>query len=117
VGPFGGIWQKDAMSPPQNKFMVGARYDPIANLHLSSHLYFVDAVQAPNPSFPFLARDIDQYFRLDLQAEYEFWNKRASIAVGVRNLLDDNHPEGTSLFINNAEVPRMIYAELRVRLP
>jgi iron complex outermembrane recepter protein len=112
-----GIWQKDAMSPPHHKFMLGARYDPIADLHLSSHLYFVDSVEAPNPSFPFVSRDIDRYFRLDLRAEYEFWNKQASLSVGVRNLLDDHHPEGTTLFLNNAEVPRMIYAELRIRIP
>jgi iron complex outermembrane recepter protein len=112
-----GIWQKDAMSPPHHKFMLGARYDPIADLHLSSFLYFVDSVEAPNPPFPLVSRDIDRYFRLDLRAEYEFWDKRASLAVGVRNLLDDHHPEGTTLFLNNAEVPRMIYAELRIRIP
>jgi iron complex outermembrane recepter protein len=107
----------DTPTPPVHKFMLGARYDLLDNLHLSSHLYYVDAVRAPDPSFPLLARDIDQYFRLDLRAEYEFWNKRASLAVGVRNLLDDNHPESASSFLNNAEVPRMIYAELRIRFP
>ncbi|MCK4342475.1 MAG: TonB-dependent receptor [Phycisphaerae bacterium] len=56
------------------------------------------------------------YFRLDLQAEYEFWDDRASLSVGVRNLLDNHHPEGASLFLNDAEVPRMIYAEFRFSL-
>ncbi|MBU0638159.1 MAG: TonB-dependent receptor [Planctomycetes bacterium] len=107
----------DMPTSPAHKFMVGARYDPLANLHLSSHLYFVDAVRAPDPAFPFVARDIGEYFRLDLQAEYEFWDKRASLAVGVRNLLDGHHPESATLFLNSAEVPRMIYAELRIRFP
>ncbi len=119
----GGIWQKDAMSPPQHQFMVGARYNPaadlhlpLAGLHLSSHLYYVDGVQAPNPEFPFVARDIAPYYRLDLLAEYEFWKKQASVAVGVKNLLDDHHPEGATLFLNSAEVPRMVWAELRIRI-
>jgi iron complex outermembrane recepter protein len=113
-GADGGMWQMDCLTPPKHKFMVGARYDPISDLHLSSYLYYVDCVHAPNPSFPLLAEGIDPYFRLDLRAEYEFWKKTASVSVGVRNLLDGEHKEGTSLFLNDAEVPRMIYAELRL---
>ena len=106
--------EKEIMSPPRHKFMVGARYSPIKDLHLSSHLYYVDAVTAPNPANPFIPRDIDPYFRLDLLAEYEFWDNRAAISVGVKNLLDSNHYEGGTLFLNDAEVPRMIYAQLRL---
>lgn len=105
---------QDFMTPPKHKFMLGAQYDPLSDLHLSSYLYYVDAVQAPDPSNPFLPRRLPQYFRLDLRAEYEFWKDRASIAVGVQNLLDGHHPEGSSQFINSAEVPRMVYAELRM---
>jgi hypothetical protein len=54
--------------------------------------------------------------RLDLNAEYEFWNDEASLAVGVRNLLDPHHYEGGTLFLNDAEVPRMIYAEFRLHI-
>jgi len=57
---------------------------------------------------------IDGYCRLDLRAEYEFWKKRAAFAVGVSNLIDPQHYEGTTGFMNNAEVPRMVYAEFRV---
>ncbi len=39
-----------------------------------------------------------------------------SIAVGVRNLLDSGHYEGGTLFLNDAEVPRMIFAEFRLTL-
>jgi outer membrane receptor protein involved in Fe transport len=77
----------------------------------------VDSVRAPDPGFPFVSRTIDAYVRLDLRAEYELRRDRASIAVGVRNLLDDHHPEGTSAFFNSAEVPRMVYAELRLAIP
>ena len=38
-----------------------------------------------------------------------------SIAVGVANLLASGHFEGSTLFLNDAEVPRMVYAELRLR--
>jgi hypothetical protein len=41
---------------------------------------------------------------------------QAYVAVGVRNLLDPHHLEGTSAFINDAEVPRMVYAEIGIRL-
>ncbi len=106
--------QKDIMTPPKHKFMLGTRYDPLDDLHLSAHLYYVDAVQAPNPANPFVPCPVPHYFRLDLRAEYEFWNKRASVAVGVRNLLDPSHREGGTMFLSDAEVPRMVYAEMRV---
>jgi len=105
---------KDLMSPPRHKFMIGAQYDPLECLHLSSYLYYVDAVQAPNSIMPLLPRHVAHYFSLHLRAEYEFWKKQASVAVGVRNLLDPHHPEGGTLFLNNAEVPRMVYAEMRI---
>jgi len=35
---------------------------------------------------------------------------------GVKNLLDRQHPEGSSLFVGDAEVPRMIYGELSFTL-
>ncbi len=47
---------------------------------------------------------------------YEFWKDRGSLAVGVRNLLDGDHPEGASAAYTNAEVPRMVYAEIRMNL-
>ena len=106
--------ETDVISPPSHKFMLGARYAATDDLHLSSHLYYVDTVKAPDPANPFFPRHVDPYFRLDLRAEYEFWEDRASVALGVRNLLDSGHYEGGTLFFNDAEVPRMIYAELRV---
>ena len=109
------LHDKDVISPPKHKFMLGVRYSPTDDLHLSSHLYFVDEVKAPNPAFALVARDVPAYCRLDLRAEYDLWDDRASVAVGVRNLLDRHHYEGASLFLNDAQVPRMVYAELRVR--
>ncbi|MBN1491215.1 MAG: TonB-dependent receptor [Phycisphaerae bacterium] len=105
---------KELISMPKHKFMVGARWSPTDDLHLSSHLYFTDKVRAPNPLNPFIPRRVASYFRLDLRAEHEFWDDRASIAVGVRNLLDDAHYEGGTLFMNDGQVPRMVYAEMRL---
>jgi len=48
--------------------------------------------------------------------EHEFWDECASVAIGVRNLLDSGHTEGATAFLNHAEVPRMIYAQLRLRV-
>ncbi len=110
------LHETDAFSPPKHKAMLGARYSPTDDLHLSSHLYYVDFLKAPNPANPFVPRRIDPYLRLDLRAEYELWNDQASIAVGVRNLLDTNHFEGTTMFLNDAEVPRMVFAEFRLTL-
>jgi len=111
------IHEKDIMSPPRHKAMVGVRYSATRDLHLSSHVYYVDDVQAPNPVNPFVPRNVDAYIRLDLLAEYEFWDDRACVSVGVRNLLDPHHYEGGTLFLNDAEAPRMIYAELRLAIP
>jgi iron complex outermembrane receptor protein len=108
--------ERDLVSPPKNKFMVGARYSPTDQLHLSTHLYYVDAVTAPNPANPFLPRRIRSYLRLDLFGEYEFWDGQASIAIGVNNLLDSDHYEGGTFFINDAESPRMVFAEFRLRI-
>ena len=107
----------DAITPPRHKAMIGARYDLTPDWHLSSHLYFVDTTSAPNADFPLVSRKIDPYLRWDLRAEHEFRNDRASVAVGVRNLLDPDHPEGGTLFINAAEVPRMVYVECRIHSP
>lgn len=109
------IFETDYCTPPKHKFMLGARYSPVDDLHLGAHLYYVDAITAPNPSNPLQRRHVSPYFRLDLRAEYEFWQDRASVAVGVRNLLDSHHYEAGSLFVNDAEVPRTVYAELRLR--
>lgn len=106
----------DSVSPPKNKAMIGARYSATDDLHLSSHVYYVDALTAPNVDFPFIARNMDSYLRWDMRAEYEFWKDDASFAVGVRNLTDDSHAEGGTLFLNYAEVPSMVYAEFRVRI-
>jgi hypothetical protein len=39
----------------------------------------------------------------------------APISVSVRGLLDHEHREGATMLLNDAEVPRMIFAELRTR--
>ena len=108
------IAETDAMSPPKHKFMVGPRYNVTKDLSLSSTLYFVDAVSAPNLFTLLPRRSVPSYFRLDLRAEQRFWKDQASIAVGVSNLLERDHLEGTSMYQNSAEVPRMIYAEFRM---
>lgn len=112
----GSINKSDSIAPPAHKFMAGTRYSPTQDFHLSAHLYYVDATNSPNPTLPFIRLHVPPYFRLDLRAEHEFWKDRASVAVGVRNLLDSNHFEGASLFQNTTEVPRMVYAEMRVTL-
>lgn len=107
--------QTDEITPPRHKFMLGARFDVTDDLHLSAHAWWVDNVRAPYDLNPLRATDIDAYWRLDLRAEQEFWDDRAALAVGVRNLLDPSHPEGYSYYSAPAEVPRMVYGELRIR--
>lgn len=116
AGGVHSISESDNLTPPKHKFTVGARYRPIDRVLLSAHLYYVDDVESPNTMLPtpFTRDHIDEYFRLDLRAEYEFWKDTGWIAVGVRNLLDPNHPEATTAFHNYAEVPRMVYAEMRM---
>ena len=110
------IHMTDIMPAPQHKFMVGARYSPLQDLHLSAHMYYVGDTQAPDSVNVLFFRHVPAYVRLDLRAEYEFWKTRASVAVGVRNLIDPEHFEGGTRFMNSAEVPRMVYGEIRIRL-
>ncbi len=107
------FYETDLRSTPKNKFILGARYHATDDLHLSAHLYYTDNTEATNTNFPLFSSSIDSYFRLDLRAEYEFWNDHASVAVGVRNLLDPDHAEATTQFLTPAETPRMLFAELR----
>ncbi len=86
--------QRDAITPPKHKFMLGARYDVTDDLNVSSHLYYVDAVKAPDPSNLFLPLHLDPYFRLDLRAEHEFWDDRASVAVGGDQSARSRPPRG-----------------------
>ncbi len=106
--------QMDCISPPAHKFMLGTQYSPVKRLRLSEYLYYVDTVDAPNPANPLAPRHVPTHFRLDLRAEYEIWKDRAFLAVGVSDLLDANHYEGGTMFLNDAQVPRMIYAQLRM---
>jgi len=108
------VSQTDFLSSPRHKFMVGTRYSPRKDVHLSANLYYTGDVEGTNPVFPLVRRDIASYSRLDLRAEHEFWKDRGSVAIGVRNLLDSHHLEGTSMLQNVAEVPRTIYAEIRL---
>jgi len=107
---------RDYITPPKHKAMVGARYTINDDLRLGGNLFYVDAVKSPNPANPFVARRVDPYVRVDLNAEYEFWDDRASVTVGVKNLLDPNHYEGSSLFLNDAQVPRTVFVEFRVHI-
>ncbi len=113
----GSIVDADLITPPKHKLMVGARYDMTDDIHLSANAFYVDSTRAPNPILPILSRPIDAYVRVDLRAEYEFLNDQAWFAIGVRNLLDPQHREGTTQFLNDAEVPRIVYAEFRIAVP
>lgn len=99
---------------PKHKFMVGVRHDLTPDLHLDGYLHYVSGVKCRTRGDPTGITPVDGYFRLDLRAEYEFWHDRASIAVGVRNLLDPHHPEGGGRALDPTEVPRMVYAEMRM---
>jgi outer membrane receptor for ferrienterochelin and colicin len=107
-------YRTDFIYPPKHKFTLGARYNPRNDLHLSAHLYYVDDTWSSMATNPISLTQIRQYFRLDLRSEYEFWKDRASIAVGVRNLLDPGHMEGGTTTMDSGEVPRMVYAELKM---
>jgi len=104
----------DLNTPPKHKFMVGPRYKVTDRLTLSGQVYFVDDVKGPLPIFPLFQKHIPAYFRVDLRAEYELIKKRAWLAVGVQNLTDPAHFEATSGFETEAQVPRMVYGELRM---
>jgi outer membrane receptor for ferrienterochelin and colicin len=108
---------KEISTPPKHKFMIGSRFSPTQDLHLSSNLYWVDATEAPDSTWMVKPLRVDPYFRLDLRAEYEFWDDQAALAVGVKNLLDEGHYEGGTVFLHSAEVPRIVYAEIRMTLP
>ncbi len=108
--------QRDFISPPKHKIMLGTRYAASDKLSLSAHMYYVDAVHSPDPVNPFGKLHIDPYIRLDIRAEQQLWDDGAYFAVGVRNLLDRDHLEGATAFLNSAEVPRTYFAELRIAI-
>ncbi len=107
---------KDVLAPPKHKAMLGVRCRATDDLFLSTHTYYVDSTSSANPYWPFSDRKVDPYVRLDLLAEHELFDDQMTIQVGVKNLLDENHYEGSSLFLNDAEIPRIFFAEMRVAL-
>lgn len=106
----------DAIYPPRHKFMAAVRYDVSDFWHLSSQLYYVGGVNGKDPSIPFITSHVGSYVRLDLGIIHEFDGDDASIAFGVRNLLDPDHPEGVGTGLDSAEVPRSLYVEYRVKI-
>lgn len=86
-------------------------------LYLAANWYFVDDMKSPSQRHLLTGMAVPEYHRLDLTTIYEFWEDCAALTVGVKNLLDNQHPEGGSLLLNDTEVPRMIFAELRLSLP
>lgn len=115
--PHDSMTARDYMTPPKHKFMISAAYDLTERSSVAGHVYYVDAVWSPNPDNPLTATRIDPYVRLDLQLEHVLAPDRASLTVGVKNLLDSGHPEGGTLFLSSAETPRMVFAEVRIRIP
>ena len=55
---------------------------------------------------------INPYFRFDARLSKRFWNDKAEFAVGVMNLTDRSHYEGSSEL---SEVPRQFYAQFICR--
>jgi iron complex outermembrane recepter protein len=111
-----GPGNPNPMTPPKHKFMVGTQYDVTKDFLLTGNLYYVDTVFAQVAGKYGGWQQIPPYLRLDLRAEYRFWKDKASVAVGVRNLIDDRHPEGSDTSLALQEVPRMVYAEMRLTL-
>ena len=107
---------KDLNTPPEHKCMLGIVWSPDDDWHVSTQLHYVDEVVAPNAGNRWDPLDVDGYMRLDVRSEHEFCDDKIAFAVGVRNLLDSLHLEGGTTFMDSTEVPRIFYAELRIRI-
>ena len=107
---------EDYMTMPEHKCMIGAVCSPTDDWHLSAHAYYVGEVLAPDYVNPIAVYNIDDYVRVDVRSEHEFKDDSVALAIGVRNLLDAHHYEGMTSFADATQVPRIVYAELRVHL-
>ncbi len=91
---------------PHHRLVVRALWNPRDDLDFSGTIYWTDNLQGAG---------IPSYFRLDLQVRWRPLDE-LEVGAGVRNLLDDRHPEfGDLLNRTPAEVQRTIYFWLDYR--
>jgi len=97
-------------SYPRNQFHLLSRFDLPNDMEFDAALYGAEGF-IPPLSFP----RIPGYFRLDLRLG---WRPTRDIeaSVGVRNVLDDRHPEfAPGLREKATEVPRSVYGKVMWR--
>jgi iron complex outermembrane recepter protein len=100
-------------SAPQNQFQIHSYLDVLKNVQLNASLYYVDALPFINGlAYSGGLQSVSSYFRLDLNVRWQM-NKNMALAVGVQNLLSDQHYEYGN--INSpqepTQVPRTFYAD------
>jgi iron complex outermembrane receptor protein len=90
-------------SSPHNQAQLHVYYDIMRNLEVNTSVYYVDHLKA---------LDIPAYVRWDLAVTWRP-DDRLELSAGVRNLLDDRHPEWNNGLIHeqSTETPRTVYAE------
>ena len=92
---------------PSNQFQIRSYYDITRHLEFNSALYYQDANNTT---------DIGAIFRLDMNFVWRP-EKHVDVSAGVRNLLDNKHPEfyDTSGRSSLSEVPRTFFFTVAVR--
>ncbi|MCA8964856.1 MAG: TonB-dependent receptor [Planctomycetes bacterium] len=98
--------EQDETVSPHHRLVFRCHWDPLPELDLSGTLYWTDNLQGA---------DIPSWLRLDLQARWRP-TEDLELGLGVRNLLDDHHPEFQGTFGRvTAEVERSFYFWLDYR--
>lgn len=99
VGRYGEFLEGDS---PQNQFNVRSHLVLPCHLTFDTSVYYVDRL--PN-------QNISSYVRLDLQVGWRP-TKNLLLSAGVRDLLDDHHPEFRSNLAAPAQARRSFFGKL-----
>ncbi len=87
-------------SSPSHRIVFRANWDITSDLEFNTTVYWTDKIRR---------FDIPNYLRLDLQLRWRVLDN-LELAIGVRNLLDDRHPEFSDTFgRRGSEVERTAY--------
>jgi iron complex outermembrane recepter protein len=113
--PFIPLYEMKAVegTAPHNQFQVHAYYDILKNLQLNTSLYYVDALSYINAlTTGGVFQSVPSYFRLDMNLRWQI-KQNMTLAVGVQNLLQDQHYEFGSVDSQAmpTAVPRTFFAQ------
>jgi len=97
-------------TPAKHKIFLINRFSLDKSTTLNTMLFWSDTYYNKNapPATGAWAHKIEPYWRFDVRLARKLWDDKAELAIGVMNLTEQEHYEGST---EMTEVPRMAYVQ------